>query len=91
MNFNAMTQRNKEVKVGLRKTVGRTRLRRVQFPDASGPNCVGARVIGFGPMKDSELSQQTVPGVTPETTRGTRVLPVSFSTFPHTCDEFDLE
>jgi formate hydrogenlyase subunit 3/multisubunit Na+/H+ antiporter MnhD subunit len=54
--------------------MGSACLWRVQFPDASGPNCVGIRTIGFDQMKDGKLSPQTVSGVTPETTRGTRVL-----------------
>ena len=52
--------------------VGSTRLRRVQF--GVPPNCVGARTIDFDQKKDGKLSPQTVLGVTPETTRGTRVL-----------------
>jgi NADH-quinone oxidoreductase subunit M len=52
--------------------VGSTRLRRIQF--GVPPNCVGARTIDFDQKKDGKLSPQTVLGVTPETTRGTRVL-----------------
>jgi NADH-quinone oxidoreductase subunit M len=52
--------------------VGSTRVSRVQF--GVPPNCVGARTIDFDQMKDGKLSPQTVSGVTPETTRGTRVL-----------------
>jgi NADH-quinone oxidoreductase subunit M len=51
---------------------GSTRLRRVQF--GVPPNCVGARTIDFDQTKDGKLSPQAVSGVTPETTRGTRVL-----------------
>jgi hypothetical protein len=54
------------------KAVGSTRVSRVQF--GVPPNCVGARTIGFDQTKDGKLSPQTVSGVTPETTRGTRVL-----------------
>jgi NADH-quinone oxidoreductase subunit M len=52
--------------------VGSTRLWRVQF--GVPPNCVGVRAIDFDQTKDGKLSPQTVSGVTPETTRGTRVL-----------------
>jgi NADH-quinone oxidoreductase subunit M len=52
--------------------VGSTRVSRVQF--GVPPNCVGARTIGFDQMKNSEPSPQAVSGVTPETTRETRVL-----------------
>jgi len=52
--------------------VGSTRVSQVQF--GVPPNCVGARTIGFDQTKDSKLGQRTVSGVTPETTRETRVL-----------------
>jgi NADH-quinone oxidoreductase subunit M len=48
--------------------------RRVQFPDASGPNCVGVCMIDFNQTKDGNPGSQAVSGVTPETTRETRVL-----------------
>ena len=55
------------------KTVGSTRLRRVQF--GVPPNCRGARsAIGRGTINDS-LRRQSVSGATSETTRETRVLP----------------
>jgi NADH-quinone oxidoreductase subunit M len=54
------------------KAVGSTRVSRVQFGVL--PNCVGVRAIDFDRTKDGELSLQAVSGVTPETTRGTRVL-----------------
>jgi NADH-quinone oxidoreductase subunit M len=53
--------------------VGSTRVSRVQF--GVPPNCVGVRTIGFDQRKYGELRPQTVSGVTPETTRGTRVPP----------------
>jgi len=52
--------------------VGSTRVSRVQF--GVPPNCVGARTIGFDQVKNGKLSPQAVSGVTPETTRETRVL-----------------
>ena len=53
--------------------VGSTRVSRVQF--GVPPNCVGMRTIGFDQTKAGKLSSQAVSGVTPETTRGTRVPP----------------
>ena len=53
--------------------VGSTRLRRVQF--GVPPNCVGKRTMEITWTNDGKLCSQTVSGVTPETTRGTRVLP----------------
>jgi len=52
--------------------VGGTRVSRVQF--GVPPNCVDARTLGFDRMKDGPLNPQAVSGVTPETTRETRVL-----------------
>jgi NADH-quinone oxidoreductase subunit M len=52
--------------------VGSTRLWRVQF--GVPPNYTGTRTTGIGPTSNGELHSQTVSGVTPETTRGTRVL-----------------
>jgi NADH-quinone oxidoreductase subunit M len=54
-------------------TVGSTPLQRVQ--SGIPPNCGGRRAIGFNQMKDRKLSPQAIPGGTPETTRGTRLLP----------------
>ena len=57
----------------LSKTVGSTRLRRVQF--GVPPNCHGARpAVGCWTI-NSSLRRQSVSGATPETTRETRVLP----------------
>ncbi|MGO8836550.1 MAG: complex I subunit 4 family protein [Limisphaerales bacterium] len=52
--------------------VGGARLRRAQF--GVPPNCIDGRAVGLDQMKNSELSLQAVSGVTPETTRETRVL-----------------
>ena len=52
--------------------VGSTRLWRVQF--GVSPNCVGVRTIDFDQTKNGKPSSQAVSGVTPETTRGMRVL-----------------
>ena len=52
--------------------VGGTRVSRVQF--GVPLNCVDARVGGTGQASKSEPHTQTVSGVTPETTRETRVL-----------------
>ena len=61
-----------EVVRGETIAVGSARLRRAQF--SVPPNCVGGRAVGLDQMKNSELSLQAVSGVTPETTRETRVL-----------------
>jgi hypothetical protein len=61
--------------------VGSTRVSRVQFPDASGPNCHGAYAIGFAGADSGNLHWQTVSGATPETTRETRVPPKSIRVF----------
>jgi hypothetical protein len=53
--------------------LGSTRLRRVQF--GVPPNCVGKRTMEITWTNKGKLCPQTVSGVTPETTRGTRVLP----------------
>src|SRR5208282_412510 len=60
-------------KTGSGKTVGNTRLRRVQF--GVPPNCRSARMFAGDRISDNNLCSQVVSGVTPETTRGTRVLP----------------
>ena len=52
--------------------VGSTRLRRVQF--GVPPNCLGARAIYVARTINDKPCLQKVSGVTPETTRGTRVL-----------------
>ena len=49
-----------------------TRLRRVQF--CVPLNCRGAHAIGFTRVNSGNLYWRTVSGVTPETTRETRVL-----------------
>jgi hypothetical protein len=61
------------MKDGFTKAVGSTRLRRVQF--GVPPNCGGARPTAFGQKNNSDLRKPSVSGATPETTRGTRVLP----------------
>jgi len=53
--------------------VGGTRVSRVQF--GVPPNCHGARATEFRRMNNSNLCPSPVSGVTPETTRETRVLP----------------
>jgi NADH-quinone oxidoreductase subunit M len=52
--------------------VGSTRVSRVQF--GVSPNCVSTRPIDFDQTKDGNPCPLQVSGVTPETTRGTRVL-----------------
>jgi len=52
--------------------VGSTRLRRVQL--GVPPNYVGICVIDFNQTKDGKPDSQAVSGVTPKTTRETRVL-----------------
>jgi hypothetical protein len=96
-DFIAKMQRDQEVKTQFTNTVGSTRLppsrrakaplrrdgsRRVQFPDASGPNCRGRRTIDINRMNNGKLCSQKVSGATPETTRETRVLP---HIFPRLC------
>jgi hypothetical protein len=87
---NGMNWRRRiEMKIEQTKAVGSTRLPpsrrdggwRVQFPDASGPNCHGARTTGICRRIAEDVLQQSVSGVTPETTRGTRMLP-TFSSAP---------
>ena len=55
-------------------SVGSTRVSRVQF--GVPPNCHGARATEFRRMNNSNLCPSPVSGVTPETTRETRVLPI---------------
>jgi hypothetical protein len=81
-DFIAKMQRVQEMKTKFSNTVGSTRLRRVQFPDASGPNCHGRRTIDINRMNNGNLRSQKVSGATPETTRETRVLP---HIFPRLC------
>ena len=59
--------------------VGSTRVSRVQFPDTSGPNCLGARTIYVARTINDKPCLQKVSGVTPETTRGTRVPPTNLA------------
>ena len=61
------------MKTELTKAVGGTRLRRVQF--GVPPNCRRVSTIGVNRMNNGKLYSQMVSGVTPETTRETRVLP----------------
>ena len=67
---NAKTQRMENK---LPKTVGSTRLRRVQF--GVTPNCHGVRSTVGRRTINGSLRRQSVSGATPETTRETRVLP----------------
>jgi NADH-quinone oxidoreductase subunit M len=53
--------------------MGSTRLRRVQF--GVPPNWIGTRAAGMDQTNNGGLRPQAVSGATPETTRGTRVLP----------------
>jgi NADH-quinone oxidoreductase subunit M len=53
--------------------IGSTRLRRVQF--GVPPNWIGTRAAGMDQTNNGGLRPQAVSGATPETTRGTRVLP----------------
>ena len=53
--------------------MGSARLRRVQF--GVPPNCRSAHTFAGNRTSDNNLCLQTVSGVTPETTRETRVLP----------------
>ncbi len=76
-DFIAKTQREQEVKIKLAKAVGGTRLRRVQF--GVPPNCCRKHTIDIDRTNNNKLRSQTVSGVTPETTRETRVLPNLFS------------
>ena len=62
--------------------VGGTRVPRVQF--GVSPDCVGKRTVEMIRMNNSQLCPHTVSGVTPETTRGTRVLPTAFRAL-HQC------
>ena len=55
--------------------VGSTRLRRVQF--GVPPNCLGMRPTAFDQTTNGILRPHPVSGVTPETTRETRVLPTN--------------
>ena len=56
-------------------SVGSTRVSRVQF--GVPPNCHGARTIEFRRVNTSNLCPSSVSGVTPETTRETRVPPTT--------------
>jgi hypothetical protein len=60
------------MRMKLTNAVCSTRLRRVQF--GVSPNCGGVRTPVLDGTKHGELSWLQVSGVTPETTRGTRVL-----------------
>ena len=66
-----------------------TRLRRVQF--GVPPNCVSARMIAIGRMKNRMLPPRMVSGATPETTRETQVLQTFSDVLPHICDELNFE
>jgi hypothetical protein len=55
--------------------VGSTRVSRVQF--GVPPNCLGMHPIAFDQTINGILRPHTVSGVTPETTRETRVLPTN--------------
>ena len=55
--------------------VGSTRVSRVQF--GVPPNCHGARATAFRRVNNSNLCPSSVSGVTPETTRRRRVLPIA--------------
>ena len=55
--------------------VGGTRVSRVQF--GVPPNCYGARATEFRRVNTSNLCPSSVSGVTPETTRETRVPPTT--------------
>jgi hypothetical protein len=57
--------------------VGSTRVSRVQF--GVPPNCVGARAIYVTRTINDKPCLQKVSGVTPETTRETRVLPINLA------------
>ena len=59
--------------------VGSARLWRVQF--GVSPNCNGQRTIEMTWINNGKLWPHTVLGVTPETTRGTRVLPTAFRVY----------
>jgi hypothetical protein len=61
-------------------TVGSTRLRRVQF--GVPPNCLGMRTTALEQTTNGILRSYPVSGVTPETTRETRVLLTYLA--PHT-------
>jgi hypothetical protein len=76
-DFIAKTQRDQEVKTKLKKAVGGTRLRRVQF--GVPPNCRGEHKIDIDRTNNGKLCSQKVSGATPETTRETRGLPNIFS------------
>jgi hypothetical protein len=65
------------MKMRLTKIVCSTRLRRVQF--GVPPNCHGVPATVGCQRIISKLLWQSVSGVTPETTRGTRVLHNNFS------------
>ena len=77
-DFIAKMQRVQEMKIKFTRAVGSTRLRRVQFPDASGLNCRGRRTIDINRPNNGNLRSQKVSGATPETTRETRVPPMIF-------------
>jgi hypothetical protein len=70
---NAKTQKRREPLMA----VGSTRLRRVQF--GVPPNCLGARAIYVARAINDKPCLQKVSGVTPETTRETRVLPTNLA------------
>jgi hypothetical protein len=57
--------------------VGGTRVSRVQF--GVPPNCLGMRTTAFDQTINGILRPHPVSGVTPETTRGTRVPPTSLA------------
>jgi hypothetical protein len=57
--------------------VGSTRLWRVQF--GVPPNCIGVRSIYPKLTNNGKLCPHTVSGVTPETTRETRVPPTNLA------------
>ena len=73
----------------LSNAVCSTRLRRVQF--GVPPNCIGARMIAIGRTKNWTLPPRMVSGATPETTRGTRVLPTFSDVLPYSRDKFNFE
>ena len=73
----------------LSNAVCSTRRWRVQF--GVPPKCVDARVIAIGRTKNRTLPPRMVSGATPETTRGTRVLPTFSDILPNICDEFNFE
>lgn len=69
----AKTQRWREPSMA----IGSTRLRRVQF--GVPPNCLGMCATAFDQTTNGIPRSHPVSGVTPETTRETRVLPTNLA------------